>query len=67
MNVTLTFDSASSASAVIGEEGGVVSTSGADRSYFSLEIPKGALHGRETITMIAVSRVDAIRAGCRSG
>jgi hypothetical protein len=60
VNVKLTFDSASSANAVIGEEGGVVSTSGADGSYFELEIPKGALHRREMITMIPVSRVDGL-------
>ena len=60
VNVRLTFDSASAASAVIGEEGGVISTSGADGSYFELQVPKGALHRRETITMIPVSRVDGL-------
>lgn len=60
VNVKLTFDSTNVASAMIGEEGGVVSTSTSDGSYFSLEIPKGALHRREKITMIPVSRVDGL-------
>ena len=60
VNVKLTFDTASVASATIGEEGGVVSTSTSDGSYFSREIPKGALHRREKITMIPVSRVDGL-------
>ena len=60
VNVKLAFDSTNAASATIGEEGGVVSTSGADGSYFSLEIPKGALRRREKITMIPVSRVDGL-------
>ena len=60
VNVKLTFDTANVASAMIGEEGGVVSTSTSDGSYFSLEIPKGALHRREKITMIPVSRVDGL-------
>ena len=60
VNVKLTFDTASVASATIGEEGGVVSTSTSDGSYFSLEIPKGALHRREKITMIPVTRVDGL-------
>ena len=60
VNVRLTFDTASSASEMIGEEGGTVSATGSDGSYFSLEIPKGALHRRERITMIPVSRVDGL-------
>lgn len=60
VNVKLTFDSTNAASAMIGEEGGVVSTSTADGSFFQLEIPKGALRRREKITMIPVSRVDGL-------
>lgn len=60
VNVRLTFDSTNVATATIGEEGGVVSTSTPDGTYFELEIPKGALHRREKITMIPVSRVDGL-------
>jgi hypothetical protein len=60
VNVRLTFDSANVASATIGEEGGVVSTSTSDGTFFELEIPKGALHRREKITMIPVTRVDGL-------
>jgi hypothetical protein len=60
VNVKLTFDSTNAASATIGEEGGVVSTSTSDGSYFELEIPKGALRRREKITMIPVTRVDGL-------
>ena len=60
VNVRLTFDTTNVATATIGEEGGVVSTSTSDGSYFSLEIPKGALHRREKITMIPVTRVDGL-------
>jgi len=60
VNVRLAFDSANASSEVIGEAGGVVSATGSDGSYFSLEIPKGALHRSERITMIPVSRVDGL-------
>jgi len=60
VNVRLAFDSANAASEMIGEEGGSVSATGSDGSYFQLEIPKGALHRRERITMIPVSRVDGL-------
>jgi hypothetical protein len=60
VSVKLTFDSTNVASATIGEEGGVVSTSTSDGTFFELEIPKGALHRREKITMIPVSRVDGL-------
>jgi hypothetical protein len=60
VNVRLAFDSASAASETIGEAGGTISATGSDGSYFQLEIPKGALHRRERITMIPVSRVDGL-------
>lgn len=60
VNVRLAFDSANASTEVIGEAGGVVSATGSDGSYFSLEIPKGALHRRERITMIPVSRVEGL-------
>ena len=60
VNVRLAFDSANASSEVIGEAGGVVSATGSDGSYFSLAIPKGALHRSERITMIPVSRVDGL-------
>ena len=60
VNIKLTFDTSTAASATIGEEGGSVSATGSDGSYFELQIPKGALHRREKITMIPVSRVDGL-------
>jgi len=60
VNVRLAFDSTNASSEVIGEEGGTVSATGSDGSYFQLVIPKGALHRREKITMIPVSRVDGL-------
>jgi hypothetical protein len=60
MRVSLTTDDAHAASAEIPVEGGSLSTTGADGTRFTLEIPAGALLTPTTITMTPIASMDGL-------
>ncbi len=60
VNLELSLDSANSVSRVITETGGTITATGEDGSFFTLEIPAGALHSPERITVTPVRRVDGL-------
>ena len=60
VNVRLAYDTANRVSRWVDSSGATMTATGEDGTFFTLEIPKGALHTRERIEMTPVKRVDGL-------
>jgi hypothetical protein len=60
VNVTLVYDTLNRVTRSVDSTGTTMTATGEDGTFFTLEIPKEALHGRHRISLIPVKRLDGL-------
>ncbi|NUP56402.1 MAG: hypothetical protein HOQ17_02505 [Gemmatimonadaceae bacterium] len=60
VKVTLALDTTNRVTRTVDSAGATITATGEDGTFFTLEIPRGALHARERISMIPVKRVEGL-------